>query len=230
MIDPTTYGIGVLFAAWLDLAGWGVVIYGAGMVVGGLVAIVYLIVTWGGVTLGPDPVIPPVVQPQAFRPPSPKPRARREEADTHVIARIPGATPDQWVAQQRWIEAVDDATRELGEFTRVEGLRVIPHAEERIEEVPDEVLQRVRDGLRGPVCPTCGGPFGNCQCYSQKFATEPTPSPVREPDPLDVTQDIVVPFAEPAPAYQETFGKHPAAELGTQELSEKVAKILEATK
>jgi hypothetical protein len=24
----------------------------------------------------------------------------------------------------------------------------------------------------GPVCPTCGGPFGNCQCYSQKGSTE----------------------------------------------------------
>lgn len=96
MIDPTTYGLGILFAAWLDLAGWGLVAFGVAEVIGGLIAIVYLIVTWGGVTLGPDPEIPPVDPPAApvIRSPSPPANYRRPDSDTGVVPRIPGATPE----------------------------------------------------------------------------------------------------------------------------------------
>lgn len=212
MPQPTDYALGLLFAAWLDLAGWGLVIYGAGMVVGGVIAIVYLIATWGGVTLGPDPVIPPVAAPDTVvLPRPPKSHAAREDDDTHVIvARIPGATPEltpQLAAVARYlddVEAVTEATtavhHELGvtaweTFERVEGLRVIPSS--------------------GPTCPTCGGPFGACACYGQKSAPKP--------DPLDVTQDIVVPFAEPPIA--EAVAEHRNRQRETQELSAHMAKI-----
>lgn len=42
----------------------------------------------------------------------------------------------------------------------------------------------------GPVCPVCGGPFGNCECYSQKSSTEET-----------VVLPVVPPVAELAPQF-----------------------------
>lgn len=132
MIDPTTYGLGVLFAGWLDLAGWFLFLYGIALVIGGIVAIVVIIVQWGGVTLGPDPVIPTAPQPQPVTIASPPaaPNYRRPDSDTGVVARIPGATPEagpvcptdetevtvglapQYAALDRFFNAVDEATRE----------------------------------------------------------------------------------------------------------------------
>ncbi len=178
--------------------------------------------------MGPDPEIPPVpAAPPATIPSAPAPPnyVRREDQDTHVVARIPGATPvlsPQLAAVARYLDDVDAATeataavhRELGvtaweTFEQIEGLRVIPSS--------------------GPRCPTCGGPFGNCACYQKSapmFATEPTPSPVREPEetqeidlcPL-TTQDIRIPDDEPTPQYAAT----PAGDA-TQELSARMAKI-----
>lgn len=42
----------------------------------------------------------------------------------------------------------------------------------------------------GPVCPACGGPFGNCECYSQKSSTEET-----------VVLPVILPVADLAPQY-----------------------------
>jgi hypothetical protein len=191
------------------------------MVLGGLIAIAYLIATWGGVTLGPDSVIPPVVEPAAVpaaRPP--KSHAAREDDDTHVIPGIPGALPPETVAVQRFVEAVDEATVVLAEavqpplqmlvtawetFEQIEGLRIIPSS--------------------GPVCPTCGGPFGNCQCYSKSAPMDSGETQVVDLCPL-TTQDIEIDSS--APHFAETFTRHPRAELGTQELSGSLARAKES--
>jgi hypothetical protein len=116
--------------------------------IAGLIALVWMIAEWGGVTLGPDP------EPPAF----PTPRHARPDSDTGVVACIPGATP---VAE--FVADVDQAANVL---------RVI-EAEVRTDE-PGGLLA----GLpvwpavpiapkAGPVCPTCGGPFGVCQCLTK---------------------------------------------------------------
>jgi hypothetical protein len=214
-MQPTDVALGLLFAQWLTLAGWGLVAYGVALVVGGLAAIVYMIATWGGVTLGPDPVMPAVEQPTVPIPRPPKAHLRIEDAETRAIPGIPGATPP---VVEEFIAAVDEATRALAEaaqppaqmlatawetFEQIPGLRVIPSA--------------------GPVCPTCGGPFGNCQCYSQKSAPKEEQTQVVDLCPL-TTQDIVIPDEAEAPV-AEQVAEHRNRHRETQELSGHMAAI-----
>lgn len=156
------------------------------------------------VALGPDPVIPPVHQPGPFRVPSPPAPANyhRPDADTHVIPGIPGATrplSPQLRAVARYLDA--QAADDTVPLTPIAGLR-----EERIE--------------AGPVCATCGGPFGACTCNIR--ASEQTQ--VVDLCPL-TTQDLVIPTYGDTPVHREIADREP-----TQELSKTVAKILEATK
>lgn len=194
-MQPTDYALG------MPLVALGMI-----LIVGGIVGLAWIF----RYELGYDePDVPPVVEPDPDRTAiisavMPEPNYHRD--DTHVFARIPGATPDAAVAPQfaalsRYLEAVDQNAETTAALTPIVGLR-----EERIEEVPDEVLQRVRDGL------------------APKSAPEETQ--VVDLCPL-TTQDIEVPFAEPAPVFQATFGEHPRAELGTQELSGSLARAKE---
>ncbi len=126
-----------------------------------------------------------------------------------TIATLTGADPDQWVAQQDWIAAIDTAADATDAVTQaIEGLRVIPSAE--------------LWPAAGPTCVTCGGPFGACACYGQKSAPEETQ--VVDLCPL-TTQDIEIPTFGETPEHRAIADREP-----TQELSRKVAKILEATK
>lgn len=74
--------------------GW---IFAAGIcfLVGGAVGLVYILFTWGGVAMGPDPVIPPAVDPEPTRPTLPPKTHLRVDSDTGVIPRIPGAAPPE---------------------------------------------------------------------------------------------------------------------------------------
>jgi hypothetical protein len=199
MVQPTDAAVGMLFAAWLDFAGWGFIIYGFGMVLGGVIAIVWLIVTWGGVTLGPDPVLPPVVEPvTAPIPRPPKSHAAREDDDTHVIPMIPGATPPR---------------EDIADEQLVAGLRQLPCGPE-LARFLDDVDADIRATIAvGPICGTCGRPAGKCQC-----------APTEETQVVDLcpltTQDIVVPFAEPTPEFDTTVQR-----ADTQELSAHMEKI-----
>lgn len=152
------------------------------------------------------PHIPPVDEQATFVIPSPGPPANYHRP---AAARIPGATPvltPQLAAVARHLADVDAAATETTHA--IEGLRVIPS--------PD----------LGPVCPFCGGPW-HAVCPSA-----PRSAPTEETQVVDLcpltTQDIVVPFAEPAPAFQATFDHHPRAELGTQELSGSLKRAKEA--
>lgn len=159
--------------------------------------------------IGADPVVPAVVEPAtAVLPLPPKTHAARElppwaplhmyrdDSDTHVIARIPGATPEptppEDITDEQLVAVVD-------------GLRELPCGPE---------LVRFLDAVDADVrVLDAAGP---------RFATEPTPSPIREPDPLDVTQDIVVPFAEPTPAFDTTVQR-----ADTRDLSGSLARAKE---
>lgn len=230
MVQPVDYALGLLFAAWLDLAGWGLVIYGCAMFLGGLYAIGWLIVNWGGVTLGPDPVIPHVEQPTdtAIHPAvQAEPNYHRSDADTHVLPMIPGATPPkvpdeppvakvadeplvadlspQLAAVARYLGDADAVLDALAEPAQViEGLRVIPS--------PD----------LGPVCPFCGGPWhANCPSAPKSAPTEETQ--VVDLCPL-TTQDIEIPREGEAPFHDAMAA---ASNQSTQELSAAVRRAKE---
>lgn len=190
------------FLAWvLRFAPWAF-LAGLCFLLAGLVGV--MVFRRREVTIGPDPVIPPVRQPGPFRVPSPPAPANyhRPDADTHVIPGIPGATPPlspQLRAVARYLDA--QAADDTVPLTPIAGLR-----EERIE--------------AGPVCATCGGPFGACTCNIR--ASEQTQ--VVDLCPL-TTQDLVIPTYGDTPVHREIADREP-----TQELSGPVAKILEATK
>jgi len=185
-------------------------------------------------TLGEHLTVRFETPPPVYPPRAPKAHLAREDPDTGVVPRIPGATRElspQLAAVARYLDAVD--AEETAALTPIEGLR-----EERIDEVPAEVLQRVRDGLAdlGPVCPICGAPFHavcpsapKAETLSAVFAKQylPEHQPTQEIDlcPL-TTQDIVIDAA--APHFAETFTRHPRAELGTQELSGSLARAKES--
>ena len=115
-------------------------------------------------TLGPDPVLPPVVHVE--HPLAHEDVAlitRRPDSDTGVVPRIPGGTPDESALTVRippyaptW-----NAAREWPRFTDA------PTETMPVLRVLDGPPPAVTAALAGPVCPTCGGPFGNCSCYGK---------------------------------------------------------------
>jgi hypothetical protein len=198
-----------LAAAWINthyLSLLLLMLAGACFVLAGMLCI--FVVRHRDVVLGDDEVptyVPPATVPIPLRS-----RHRREDADTHVIPSIPGAAPPE--VTKVLAEFLDD----VEEATTV--LRVIEHEEEA---VTAELLQRVRDGLKGPVCPTCGGPFGNCTCYGQsKSGSEKGSEATQVIDlcPL-TTLAFEIPAAEPTPVFGALFQAHPHAELTTQNLT-----------
>lgn len=67
----------------------------------------------------------------------------------------------------------------------------------------------------GPVCPVCGGPFGNCECYSQKSSTEET-----------VALPVVPPVADLAPQWavlSRFFGAVDEARADTDQAMRRLA-------
>jgi hypothetical protein len=163
-MQPTDYALGLLFAAWLNLAGWGLVVYGVALQLGGLFAIVWVIARWGGVTLGPPP------RKLAAPPAAVLPRV---DSDTGVVARIPGATPEvpkertedgealpvvlpfaalapQIAALGRYLAAVDASTEELAVAADVTVELVRDGNHTAAAEVDEAILRRVVDGLREP--------------------------------------------------------------------------------
>jgi hypothetical protein len=234
------------------LIGWPLFLLGLALIAGGVFGLAWIFRDQLGYD---EPEIPPVVEPDPDRTVilsavMPAPNYHRDDDDTQVIRpHIPGATPEERTEVEPaelapFLEAVDEMTVVLADatgvprellarpgvsawetFEQIPGLRVIEHGE---EPVTDELLTRVRDGLRGPVCPTCGGPFGNCSCYGQKSAPkESDATQVVDLCPL-TTHEFEVPVAtgEP-PLFAETFERHPSAELGTQELSGSLARAKE---
>lgn len=201
-LQPTDYALG------MPLVALGMI-----LIVGGIVGLAWIF----RYELGYDePEIPPVVDPDrtaiisAVRP---EPNYHRSDDDTHVFARIPGATPTP---------AADISDEQLAAV--VDGLRHLPSGPELVRFLDAlDADVRVLDAA-GPVCPTCGGPFGACACYGQKSA----PMDSGETQVVDLcpltTQDLPkIPDVEP-PLFAETFTRHPRAELGTQELSGSVAR------
>jgi hypothetical protein len=144
---------------WLLLtdAGWWV---GTVLIFGGIAVLAWAAVRWLG-------QVQPAPLPRKLTHPPAAPVFPRADSDTGVIARIPGATPDQWIAQERWVAAVDDSIEELSEFTRAEAPRVIEP-----------------------------GPVDDCPLTTQEIppaAEESTPffdATVRTTDTRDLTVDI----------------------------------------
>jgi hypothetical protein len=145
-----------------------------------------------------EPDVPTYVPPTPTRILLP-PRHRREDADTRAIPYIPGATR----VLAEFLDDVEDVTT---------ALRVIEHD----EPVTAELLQRVRDGLTGPACPTC--PFGNCTCYGQKNSDMGFDYPPSDECPL-TTGEIEIPTEGESPLFRQTFVRYPHAELTTQNLT-----------
>lgn len=138
-----------LLAFGLAFAPWGV-LAGLCFALAGLVGVIVL--RRRDLTLGPPPVdIPTVIAPAPFPGPT-RPPTVREDADTGVIPRIPGATAADHAARERYLAAVDEAIEQAQvvcdeiALVPIDGLR-----EERIDEVPDEVpvevIERVAAGL-----------------------------------------------------------------------------------
>lgn len=115
-------------------------------------------------TLGPDPVLPPVVHVEHPLGVELEPRHLRADADTAVVARIPGATREaprsgpvgNAIAER--IPPYADLTRWPQFSDPTVALRTVPGP------CPVEVEKLA---ARGPVCPTCGGPFGACACVGK---------------------------------------------------------------
>jgi hypothetical protein len=193
-----------LAAAWINthyLTLLLLMLAGACFVLAGMLCI--FVVRHRDVVLGDDEVptyVPPV--PTKILLPAHS-HAAREDAE--VIPSIPGATREL----TDFLADVEDVTA---------ALRVIEHEEEA---VTAELIQRVRDGLKGPVCPTCGGPFGNCACYGQiKSGSEKGSEATQVIDlcPL-TTLAFEIPAAEPTPVFGALFKAYPHAELTTQNLT-----------
>lgn len=112
-----------------------------------------------------DYVVKPHIPPAPIVPNRPiAANYRRPDSDTGVAACIPGATRQvvQEVQEQQHAGPDSDAHRPPWGATQYAGL----------------------------VCPTCGGPFGNCSCYSQKGSTEET-----------VVLPVIPPAADLAPQF-----------------------------
>lgn len=200
-----------LLAAALAFAPWGV-LAGLCFLLAGLIGVIVfrrrdLTVDDRDLVIG-EYVVKPYIPEASIVPAMPvAPNYHRPDADTHVIPGIPGATPPlspQLAAVARYLDDVDQAADETVEivtaFDQIEGLRVIPSA--------------------GPVCPVCGGPW-HAVCPSAPKAAD---EQLVDDCPL-TTQDLVIPTYGDTPVHREIADREP-----TQELSGRVAKILEGSK
>lgn len=221
-MSAVDYGAGII--------GWPLFLLGLVLIAGGVFGLAWIF----RYELGYDePEIPPVVQPDADRTAivsavMPEPNYHRSDDDTHVIPGIPGALPPRtggtytgppFVLDESGPAAlvIPPKTTPVDHLARrpyvalqgetIPGLRVIPSAE--------------LWPAAGPVCPTCGGPFGNCQCYSQKSAPEETQ--VVDLCPL-TTQDIVVPSEGEAP-FHDAMARE--SNQSTRDLSGSLARAKE---
>lgn len=131
--------------------------------------------------------------------PDPMPR---EDADTHVVTVL--AAPVEHRQEPAYVqpELVRPYVGTLREEV-IEGLRVIPS--------PGEVWAQL--DAAGPVCPTCGGPFGNCSCYGKS-------APRRDECPL-TTDEIRIPAVGETPAFAATVER-----AETQDLTVRLDQIL----
>lgn len=205
--------------------GWPLFLLGLVLIAGGVFGLAWIF----RYELGYDePEIPPVVDPDrtaiisAVRP---EPNYHRD--DTHVIPGIPGALPPRTGGTYTGPPLVLDESgcalvppRPFDHLARrpyvalqgetIPGLRVIPSAE--------------LWPAAGPVCPTCGGPFGACACYSQKSA----PMDSEETQVVDLcpltTQDIVVPSEGEAP-FHDAMARE--SNQSTRDLSGSLARAKE---
>ncbi len=196
---------------WLVLAfanhhfvlGMTLVVVGALLTAGGLAGII--VIRRRDLSIATE--VPVFTPPTVAVPRPPRSHAAREDADTGVIPRIPGATPEA-VALARWERDFEEFGAAITDVLDP-GLRVIPHTEPLPAWPPreSEVVAVAR-----PVCPVCGGPAGGCTCHIQAADCPLT------------TVELVVPTAEASPLYGETFTEHPFVDLGTQELSGSLAR------
>lgn len=164
-------------------------------------------------TMG-DPVIPVVVEPAdtaIHSPIQPQPNYHRS-GEYPVVPRIPGAAPNLLpglAAVARYLDTLDRQPQPIP------GLR-----EERIEQVPDEVIERVRAGLAGP---TPSAPKTLSAALAQRYLPEHQPTQEIDLCPL-TTQDIVIPAEGEAP-FAEAVAEHRNRQRETQELSAHIAAI-----
>lgn len=158
-------------------------------------------------SLGPDPVLPPVVHVD-------HPLAdERADADTHVVAYIPGATPAESALTDRRIPPYMLADPPPDDDYVCDEIIIGPKL--RQETGPSvEDLDRLAARLcaapdLGPVCPFCGGPW-HAQCPS---------APKRADDCPLTTDEIRIPTDETVPLYAATVRGE------TFDLTEKLKKV-----
>lgn len=165
------------------------------------------------VVLG-EPDVPTVVEPAdttIHSPIQPQPNYHRS-GEYPVVPRIPGAAPNLLpglAAVARYLDTLDRQPQPIP------GLR-----EERIEQVPDEVIERVRAGLAGP---TPSAPKTLSAALAQRYLPEHQPTQEIDLCPL-TTQDIVIPAEGEAP-FAEAVAEHRNRQRETQELSAHIAAI-----
>lgn len=126
------------------LIGWPLFLLGLALIAGGVFGLAWIFRDQLGYD---EPEIPPVIEPDPDRTvilSAVRPAPNYHRDDTQVIPGIPGAlpprhaptiatlsaaSPDQWVAQEDWINAIDSAADATEAVTQaIPGLRVIPSA------------------------------------------------------------------------------------------------------
>ena len=131
----------------------------------------------------------------------------RIDADTAVIPRIPG------VAESALARRIPPYLAQGWQHETVTALRTVtgPTAEET-----ERLAARLCAPLDiGPVCPTCGGPWGNCTCATTTAQAE---CPLTTDEIPDVT--IAIPNPHYGEAYTALY-----AQPATQDLTEKLKKV-----
>ena len=209
MLDPTTYGLGQILTSPLVLAG-------IALILGGCSALLWMYRDALGYN-EPEREIPTVVQPaveQTYIHPQLAVAANyhRSDADTHVIPRIPGATPEAGLT------VVEERTEEM-DFAGM-----IAAAEAQVRAAYSVV----------PVPPPAAGLAPQFAALSRFFtavdeARADTDAAMRRlaanarPDCPLTTHELVIPTVGETPVHRAIADREP-----TQELSKTMAKIMEA--